>query len=337
MTWGTGTCMFNRKHHQNIIRVLDKLDADVLERAGCFFGGGTAIVLATNEYRESVDIDFLVGTTEGYRQIRELVSDKDINKLAKEPIPLLRDVRKDRDKISAVLNAGEGERPIKLEIVLEGRIPLSGQRIAGIPVATLSRVDLYAEKMLANADRWNDASVMYRDAIDIAMMIDHWGQIPSEAIEKTRPIYGDAVTTDLRKVTQFLSSNESALNRALASMAMDPELAPRITALLQAEVRRIEGKPLSQETGLPDDITRELDARGLVSQRLNVDRGLYTGSVLLVSGRHAVQDIGRKTVAVHQLADGEARPTVGGQYRVQYHYGHADWEPKNRSGKELGR
>ena len=143
--------MFNRRHHQNIISILQKLDADLFERSGCYFGGGTAIVLAANEYRESVDIDFLIASPDGYRQIRGLVSDNDINKLAKEPIPLLRDVRKEeRDKISTVISAGEGERPIKLELVLESRIPLSGQYVAGIPVPMLSRVDLYAEKLLAN-------------------------------------------------------------------------------------------------------------------------------------------------------------------------------------------
>ena len=68
-------CMFNRPNHQNIVRFLEKLDAELLEQAGCFFGGGTAIVLATNEYRESVDVDFLCASEDGYRQIRELVSD----------------------------------------------------------------------------------------------------------------------------------------------------------------------------------------------------------------------------------------------------------------------
>lgn len=62
--------MFKRPHHQNIVRFLEKLDADLLEQAGCYFGGGTAIVLSANEYRESVDIDFLCASADGYRQIR---------------------------------------------------------------------------------------------------------------------------------------------------------------------------------------------------------------------------------------------------------------------------
>lgn len=330
--------MFNRRHHQNIIGILQKLDADLFERAGCYFGGGTAIVLATNEYRESVDIDFLIASPDGYRQIRSLVSDHDINKLAKgEPIPLLRDVRKDRDKISTVISAGEGERPIKLELVLESRIALSGQHVPCIPVPTLSRVDLYAEKLLANSDRWGDASVMYRDAIDLAMMLDQWGQIPQEAIEKTSLVYGKAAVTDFRKVTDYLSSNEAALVKALASMGMDLELAPRITAVLQAEAQRIDGVAQARRTELPADIDTELSARGLVAQKVNVDKGVYVGKVMMVSGDFAVQDIGRRTVAVHRIDEGQPKPSVGERYRVQYSYGVSDWEPKIRAGREQGR
>lgn len=331
--------MYNRRHHQNIVNLLEKLDAELFERAGCFFGGGTAIVLATTEYRESVDIDFLVASTDGYRQIRELVSDNDINKLAREPIALLRDVRKERDKISTIIDAGEGERPIKFELVLEGRIPLSGQRIPGIPVATLSRVDLYAEKILANADRWPDASVMYRDAIDLAMMIDQWGEIPQAAIDKAAGAYGTAAVRELGRATAYLAANEAVVDKALASMGMDANLVPRIAAVLQAEVHRIDGASRAKQpdADLPADINTELEARGLVAQKLNSDKGMYVGKVLMVNGEFAVQDLGRSTVAVHRIPEGQAKPTIGERYKVQYFYGHADWEPRTRGGKEQGR
>ncbi|MGP8437760.1 nucleotidyl transferase AbiEii/AbiGii toxin family protein [Paraburkholderia fungorum] len=332
--------MFNRRHHQNIVNLLEKLDADLFERAGCFFGGGTAIVLATNEYRESVDIDFLIASTDGYRQIRELITDNDINKLAGGfSIPLLRDVRKERDKISTIIDAGEGERPIKFELVLEGRIPLTGQHIPGIPVPVLSRVDLYAEKILANADRWGDASVMYRDAIDLAMMVDQWGQIPQQAIDKAAGAYGTSAVREFAKATEYLAANETALDKALASMGMDGSLAPRIAAVLQAEAQRIDGvaRAASREAGLPADLNRELSARGLVVQKLNSDKGLYVGNVLMVDGDFAVQDLGRSTVAVHRIAEGQVRPTPGERYRVQYFYGHAEWDPKTRGHKEQGR
>ena len=51
--------MFERDHHNRIQTLLSALNTDFLAQNKCFFGGGTAIVLALDEYRESVDIDFL--------------------------------------------------------------------------------------------------------------------------------------------------------------------------------------------------------------------------------------------------------------------------------------
>ena len=59
--------LFSRKHHQKIHQILQALDARFLKQYQCYFGGGTAIVLRPGEYRESVDIDFLVSDIEFYR------------------------------------------------------------------------------------------------------------------------------------------------------------------------------------------------------------------------------------------------------------------------------
>ncbi|HDR8909197.1 MULTISPECIES: nucleotidyl transferase AbiEii/AbiGii toxin family protein [Burkholderia] len=325
--------MFKRPHHQNIVRFLEKLDADLLERTGCYFGGGTAIVLSANEYRESIDIDFLCASAEGYRQIRELVSDNDINKLAREPIKLVRDVRKDRDKIYTVIDAGSGERPIKFELVREARIPIEGQRTAHLPVATLCQTDLYAEKILANADRWPDPSVMYRDAIDLAMMVDQWGPIPGVALAKAEAAYGKDAIGSLVKVTAYLSSNTAVLDKAVAQMGMDPTLSPRIAALLQAEVLRLapQARSLEADDELPKSLAATLASKGLVVQRVDETQGRYIGKILLVADGYAVQNLGRNTAAAHKLSAGLAVPSVGDIYSVQYNHGHADWEPRLRT------
>ncbi|WP_255343899.1 nucleotidyl transferase AbiEii/AbiGii toxin family protein [Methylibium sp. T29-B] len=56
--------MFERPHHRRIATILAALDADVLVANDCLFGGGTAMALRYGEYRESVDIDFLVSRVE---------------------------------------------------------------------------------------------------------------------------------------------------------------------------------------------------------------------------------------------------------------------------------
>lgn len=65
-----GTCMFKRAHHDRIARLLCRMNARLLDNAGCFFAGGTAIVMSLDEYRESVDIDFVVSSRAGYAAIR---------------------------------------------------------------------------------------------------------------------------------------------------------------------------------------------------------------------------------------------------------------------------
>ena len=74
--------MFRRLHHQGVAEVLSRLDAPLLAEHNCWFGGGTAIVLAHGEFRESVDIDFLVSDQQSYRQLRQIVRDHGLQVLA---------------------------------------------------------------------------------------------------------------------------------------------------------------------------------------------------------------------------------------------------------------
>ena len=66
--------VFERPHHRRIAQVLGALDGALLKENNCLFGGGTAIALRYGEYRESVDIDFLVSDGGGYRNLRQLLT-----------------------------------------------------------------------------------------------------------------------------------------------------------------------------------------------------------------------------------------------------------------------
>src|SRR6187399_1974979 len=69
-----GDSLFERPHHRRIAALLGALDADLLAANACWFGGGTAMALRYGEYRESVDIDFLVSEVAGYRELRGLLT-----------------------------------------------------------------------------------------------------------------------------------------------------------------------------------------------------------------------------------------------------------------------
>lgn len=186
---------FRRPRHRAVARLLDQLDARFLARAKCYFGGGTRIALELDEYRESEDVDFICSDITGYRSLRAVVEDRSLGALlpkSRSKVVLLRDVRADQYGIRTILDV-HGE-PVKFEIILEARIPIAATTVNGIPVPVLDRTSCFAEKWLANADRWNDKSVLSRDVIDLAFMLSTWGVDDARAgIELAKVAYGEAI------------------------------------------------------------------------------------------------------------------------------------------------
>jgi len=215
--------MFERPHHRRIARVLAVLDADLLREANCLFGGGTAMALRFGEYRESVDIDFLVSDLESYRRLRQLLTgDAGFAGLLRpggERFRLAREVRADQYGIRTTLLVDE--LPIKFEIVLEGRIALetAGRKDQLCGVSTLTLLDMAASKLLANADRWSDDGVFSRDVIDLAMMGPSLPLL-RKALQKAQSAYGEAVLRDLERAIERLQNRPDWLERCMQVMAI---------------------------------------------------------------------------------------------------------------------
>ena len=159
-----------RPHHQRIAHVLSAMNGETLLQHGCLFGGGTCIALRHGEYRESVDIDFLVSDAAGYRELRHLLTGPDglaaITHVHAPPLVALREIRADQYGIRTQVQM-DGQA-IKLEIVREARIALEapGPDDTLCGVSTLTSLDLAASKLLANSDRQADDGVFSRDVID---------------------------------------------------------------------------------------------------------------------------------------------------------------------------
>lgn len=216
--------MFKREHHQKIHQVLQALDAPFLAQHQCYFGGGTAIVLRRGEYRESVDIDFLVSDIAAYRELRKQLQDSKVLEqmfgIGRGPIAKVPEVRADQYGIRTRLPFASGA--IKFEIVFEARIPFDvpglDDEVAG--VSTLTEVDLAASKLLANVDRWADAGVFSRDVIDLAML-DLKGRELNVALIKAGSAYGDAVERDVHKAVAKLQNYPDQLCSCLAALSVD--------------------------------------------------------------------------------------------------------------------
>lgn len=231
--------MFERPHHQRIAAVLGALDAELLAGHGCLFGGGTAIALRFGEYRESVDIDFLVSRLDGYRDLRQHLTAADgVAAIARDGQALTqtREIRADQYGIRTMLQA-DGVN-IKLEIVLEGRIELEapGKDDHQCGVATLTRLDMVTTKLLANSDRWRDDAVMSRDVIDLAMIAPS-KSLMARAMDKARGAYGDSVSTDLARAVEDLRARPHRLDACMRAMAMTTVSKAALWARIKALVR----------------------------------------------------------------------------------------------------
>ena len=218
--------MFEREHHRRVASVLQALDGQLLHAHRCLFGGGTALALRYGEYRESVDIDFLVSHREGYRGLRQLLSGsagvRAICRTDVDPAPVFsqtREVRADQYGLRTMLRVADVE--IKFEIVLEARItfdaPGADDLLCG--VATLTPLDAAASKLLANSDRWRDDAVLSRDLIDLAMMAPPKALL-REAIIKAHGAYGASIKADLRKAIQTLRERPHRLDGCMQAMRM---------------------------------------------------------------------------------------------------------------------
>jgi len=214
---------FERLHHQRIAYVLNALDGSLLRENICLFGGGTAITLCHGEYRESVDMDFLVSDITCYRNLRQMLTSRGIAALVRndvEPLIQQREIRADQYGIRTVLSVTD--QPIKFEIVLEGRMKLSKPGVADqlCGIATLTPLDMATSKLLANSDRWADDGVFSRDILDLAMMNPSL-KLLRQAVAKSESAYGQAIRSDLGKAIQQLQERREWLERCMQALAIN--------------------------------------------------------------------------------------------------------------------
>lgn len=215
--------MFERPHHQRIAQVLGALNGPLLRENYCLFGGGTAIALRYGEYRESVDIDFLVSNLASYRNLRQLLTHPGgiagIVHAQATPLEQIKEVRADQYGIRTLLRVTG--QPIKFEIVLEGRIQLAAPTVKDeiCGVTTLTPLDMATSKLLANSDRWADDGVFSRDVIDLAMMKPSLALL-RQALLKAHGAYGNAIRQDLDKALLRLQTRHGWLERCMQAMAM---------------------------------------------------------------------------------------------------------------------
>lgn len=210
--------MFNLEFHQKILGILRNLDAGFFQASRIYFGGGTLVSLRHGEYRLSKDIDFICPVGDSYRLLRQTVFEKGFNALfaTQEGIALPRDLQTNRYgvRFSVVVD----QVPIRFEIVAEERITLGEPDYpTWSPVPCLNETDTFAEKLLANSDRWADTSVESRDLIDLSML-RLAAPIPQEAVSKAENAY--PVIDPLRRAIQNFQAKPEYQERCFQALGV---------------------------------------------------------------------------------------------------------------------
>lgn len=225
--------MFRRPRHQLIAQILRSLDAELFATHNCYFGGGTAIAMSYGEFRTSDDIDFLVSDQASYRELRNIAKQGGLANFFRSDAQenfIFSQARTDQYGIRGSI--GILNHTIKFEIIQEGRVQLffpgEGEKVEGI--SRLCEIDLVAEKLLANSDRWADTAVRSRDVLDLAFI--GLGKIEThEGFQKATEGYGNAIKTDLEKAVAALVENPSYLELCLASLEIEESAVAVVTRL----------------------------------------------------------------------------------------------------------
>lgn len=169
---------------------------------------------------------------DGYRILCNVAFDKGLSGFFTEAPEQVRDLKADRYGIRTFVEMDS--IPIKFEIVHEDRIQLSGEMSPDWGIPVLCRADMYPEQLLANADRYSDISAAGRDIIDLAMMLQGWGDIPEAAWMKVKKAYGDSAEKAFNKAIELIS-RPAHLSACLKKLHMDEYLADRIILALGAD------------------------------------------------------------------------------------------------------
>jgi hypothetical protein len=224
---------FERPEHRAVAAALQAMDHDLLMRCGCWFGGGTEIVLDLGEYRLSKDIDFLCSDADGYRTLRGLIVAGGTSALFGQAVMQERAFRSDQYGIRGIVSVLS--TPLRVKIVRESRIAIDGYADPALGIPRLTHIDRIAEKMLANADRCQDRATLYRDAIDLGMLALRRGPFPGASLAKAERAYGEDVVRKLEWVVGRLA-DEAERAHAAASLGMDRLLVDAATSALSGEL-----------------------------------------------------------------------------------------------------
>jgi hypothetical protein len=198
---------FRLELHNQILTILECLNSEILKNGSAYFGGGTVLALDFEEYRSSVDIDFIASVNNGgYKYLRTVIFDNGCEGLFSN-LSNIKLGRTTTDQYGIRMVVYVEDIPIKTEIIAENRFQLDTPRYPNwSPVPCLSLNDCFTSKLLSNSDRYIDKSVKSRDLIDLAVLRLQ-SPIPESAIDKAENAY-EVIRPLKRAIALFQEKSE---------------------------------------------------------------------------------------------------------------------------------
>ncbi len=225
---------YHLAHHQLILKALAQFNASFFIQYGICFGGGTRIALELDEYRESVDIDFLCPNKDAYRAVREQVTNDSLGALVLYEFNYVREIRADRYAVRAFIKYED--TLIKLEVVSCDEYRLTANMDNTLfPLPYLSRQSCFMTKLLANADR--ALAPPFKDVFDLVAMYLAWGNIPDEAWQEAERQYGSIPRKTLIKALDDMLARPQIYLEQAHNMKMQLNWAKKIVEQGASQLR----------------------------------------------------------------------------------------------------
>jgi len=194
---------YKRAHHQLIEEILTSLNPISLQQKGLLFCGGTRISLEHDEYRESLDIDFVPCDHTAFSSLRKAVFENQLENIFFKDDGLLSiesDIRSDRYGVRLLLShKSDPATKVKFEIFSEDRMVFDMTRHEvftgshnNLKIATTNMHEQWVAKILAHVDRGDDPSNLNKDLLDITFMTHQSGFLPADTLIRANEIYSDA-------------------------------------------------------------------------------------------------------------------------------------------------
>ena len=211
-------------HHAAIKSALSNFNSQYLRDNRILFGGGTRIALEIDEFRKSIDIDFVCPDKASYRAVRTQVNTGSLGQLVDAPFSYPREIRADRDAVRSLIKIDD--TVIKLEFISFDDYSLHAEPGLKWGVPVLDRDSCFITKLLANADRYGVEP--RKDIVDLIMMYCKWGS-PSERVwDEVDRHYGTVAMDNLMSALNIVIDNPSALNHTVQVCDMDSNVVVKL-------------------------------------------------------------------------------------------------------------